>query len=84
MGGKLTKEEQVTKDENEMSYYFTVVFTAIGTAVVYFILYSIIDKVNLFLIILSMSAGGIPIGFIGAFIDYKVSEYKFEKKSIEQ
>ena len=83
MSGKLAKEEQVTKDENEMSYYFTVVFTAIGTAVVFFILYSIIDKVNLFLIILSMSAGGIPIGFIGAFIDYKVSEYKFEKKSIE-
>ena len=47
-------------------------------------LYQKIGKIDLFIILLSTSAGGIPFGFIGAFIDYKVSAYKFEKRSFEQ
>lgn len=63
-----------------ITYYFTVVFTGIGTLLVFYFLYQKVDKVDLFIIVLSISAGGIPIGFIGAFIDFKVSAYKFEKK----
>ena len=78
--------EKSTRDEEDIhiTYYFTVIFTAIGTVLVFYFLYQIVQKLNLFSILLSISAGGIPIGFIGAFIDYKVSEYKFEKRSFEQ
>ena len=80
MSGKSTKEEV----DIHITYYFTVMFTAIGTILVFCLLYQKIEKLNLFIILLSTSAGGIPFGFIGAFIDYKISEYKFEKRSFEQ
>jgi hypothetical protein len=78
--------EKSTRDEDkiQITYYFTLLFTAIGTVLVFCLLYQIVQKINLFIILLSTSAGGIPIGFIGAYIDYKVSEYKFEKRSFEQ
>lgn len=82
MNEELARQEKLLKSEPPMTYYFTVAFTAIGTAVVFFVLYAMAEKVNLFLIILSMSSGGIPIGFIGAFIDYKISGYKHEKRII--
>ncbi|KAA0965799.1 hypothetical protein FQ087_05865 [Sporosarcina sp. ANT_H38] len=78
-------EKSTREEENiHITYYFTVIFIAIGTVLVFFILYQKVGKVDLFIILLSTSAGGIPIGFIGAFIDYKVSAYKFEKRSFEQ
>ena len=67
-----------------ITYYFTVIFIAIGTVLVFCFLYQKVGKVDLFIILLSTSAGGIPIGFIGAFIDYKISAYKLEKGSFEQ
>ncbi len=79
MSEKSTGEECVN-----ITYYFTVLFTAIGTVLVFCFLYQKMGKVDLFIILLSTSAGGIPIGFIGAFIDYKVSAYKLEKRSFEQ
>jgi hypothetical protein len=80
LSDKLTMEEENIR----ITYYFTVLFTAIGTVLVFCFLYQKVEKLNLFIILLSTSAGGIPIGFIGAFIDYKLSEYKFDKKSFEQ
>ncbi len=80
MSDKLTMEEENIR----ITYYFTVIFTAIGTVLVFYFLYQKVEKLNLFIILLSTSAGGIPIGFIGAFIDYKLSEYKFDKKSLNQ
>lgn len=80
MSEKLTGEEEYVN----ITYYFTVIFTAIGTVLVFYFLYQKVGRVDLFIILLSTSAGGIPIGFIGAFIDYKVSAYKFEKRSYEQ
>ena len=79
MSRKFIREEET----NHINYYFTVLFTAIGIAVVIYILYQKIEEINLFTILLSISSGGIPIGFIGVFIDYKISEYKLEKRSFE-
>ena len=78
MSGRLARDEK-----NHITYYFTVIFTAIGIALVIYILYQKIEELNIFTILLSITAGGIPIGFIGVFIDYKVSEYKLEKGSFE-
>lgn len=78
MSGRLARDEN-----NHITYYFTVIFTAIGIALVIYILYQKIEELNIFTILLSITAGGIPIGFIGVFIDYKVSEYKLERESFE-
>ncbi|WP_186670488.1 hypothetical protein [Sporosarcina sp. BP05] len=80
MSGKSTTEEE----DIQITYYFTVIFTAIGTVLVFCLLYQKVERINLFITLLSTSAGGIPFGFIGAFIDYKVSAYKLEKSSFEQ
>jgi ABC-type enterochelin transport system permease subunit len=79
MSVRLKREES-----NHITYYFTAIFSAIGIALVFYILHRVIERINLFVILLSISAGGIPIGCIGVFIDYKISEYKFRKRSIEQ
>lgn len=79
MSGKSTKEEVGI----HLTYYFTVMFMVIGTLFVFFLLYQKMEKLNFFIILLSTTAGGIPFGFIGAFIDYKISEYKFEKRGFE-
>ena len=78
MSAKSTREEN-----NHITYYFTVIFTAIGMALVFYILHQKVEGIKLFTILLSITAGGIPIGFIGVFIDFKVSEYKLEKRSFE-
>ncbi|MFJ7934456.1 hypothetical protein [Sporosarcina sp. NPDC096371] len=79
MSEKPTREEDI-----QITYYFTVLFAAIGTVLVFCILYPNVEKLNLFILLLSVSAGGIPIGIIGVFIDYKVSEYKLGKRSFER
>lgn len=84
MSRRLTSEEEKIKENFPITYYFTVIFTAIGVALVFYILYQKVEKINLFIIILSISAGGIPIGFIGVFIDNKISDYKLNKRSFEQ
>ena len=68
----------------QITYYFTVIFVAIGIALVFVILYKKVEEINLFIILLSTSAGGIPVGFVGAFIDYKVSEVRLKNRSLEQ
>ena len=79
MSGNLIREEK----NNHINYFFTVIFTAIGIALVFYILYKKIEGINIFTILLSISAGGIPIGFIGVFIDFKILEYKLGKRSFE-
>ena len=84
MSENLTKEEEKIKGNIQITYYFTVIFAAIGIALVFYVLYQKVERINIFIILLSTSGGGIPIGFIGVFIDYKVSEYRLEKRSVEQ
>ena len=82
----MTKEaaSEQQKESIQITYYFTVLFTAIGIALVFLILYQKVEEINLFVILLSTSAGGIPVGFVGVFIDYKVSEVRFKNRSLEQ
>ncbi|WP_172371109.1 hypothetical protein [Sporosarcina jiandibaonis] len=80
MTERLAREEQEIKESIQITYYFTVIFMAIGIALVFFILYKKIEEINLFVILLSTSAGGIPIGFVGVFIDYKVSEFRSKNR----
>ena len=82
MTEKLASEQQ--KESIKITYYFTVIFVAIGIALVFFVLYQKVEEVNLFVILLSTLAGGIPVGFVGVFIDYKVSEVRFKNRSLEQ
>jgi len=65
----------------KITYYFTAVFSILGTLAVLYLLNLKVDKVNLFVILLSITAGGLPIGFIGAFIDYKKSEFILKRAS---
>ena len=78
------REKQEIKESIRITYYFTVIFTVIGIALVFTILYQKVEAVNLFVILLSTLAGGIPVGFVGVFIDYKVSELRFKNRSLEQ
>lgn len=80
----MTEKSTGEEESVNITYYFTVLFTAIGIVLVFCFLYQKMGKVDLFVILLSTSAGGIPIGFIGAFIDYKISVSKLEKNSFEQ
>lgn len=82
MSRKMMKEEQNTIEELHITYYFSVIFTVIGTLLILYILSYRVEKLSLFIILLSISAGGLPIGVIGAFIDYKVSEYKIKDSKI--
>lgn len=79
-----TSEESNSKDNVHITYYFTVLFTVIGTVLVFCFMYQIIAKFNLFIVFLSTCGGGIPIGFIGIFIDYKVSKYRLAKRNFGQ
>ena len=78
MTERLAKEEQEIKESFQITYYFTVLFMAIGIALVFFILYQKTKEIDLFIILLSTFAGGIPVGLVGAYIDYKVSELRFK------
>ena len=84
MTEELAREKQEIKESIQITYYFTVIFTVIGIALVFIILYQKVEAVNLFVILLSTLAGGIPVGFVGVFIDYKVSELRFKNRSLEQ
>ncbi len=84
MTEELARDKHEVKEKIQITYYFTVLFTAVGIVLVFLILYQKLEEINLFIILLSTSAGGIPVGFIGVFIDYKVSESRFKNRSLEQ
>lgn len=82
MREQLAKEELEEKDIR-ITYYFTILFMAIGTALVLYILFQKTEKLTFFMIVLSLCSGGLPIGIIGAFIDYRLSEYKLKIRALE-
>ena len=84
MTEELARDKHEIKESIQITYYFTVLFTAIGIALVFLILYQKVEEVNLFIILLSTSAGGIPVGFVGVFIDYKVSELRLKNRTLDQ
>ena len=71
-------EKPVNKDDLHITYYFTVFFTLAGSILILYLLSHRVEKINLFILVLSIIGGGLPIGFIGAFLDYKVSEYRLK------
>lgn len=82
MNEEIVKEDQKIKEEIHITYYFSVLFTVVGTFSILYLLSHKVEKLSLFTVFLSISAGGIPIGVIGAFIDYKISEYKVKYNKI--
>lgn len=78
MSKEMTKNETNINDEVHITYYFSVLFTILGTLSILVLLHYKVESVGLFTIFLSISAGGLPSGVVGAFIDYKISEYKLK------
>lgn len=76
MREEIFNKKAKTKEEIQITYYFSILFTILGTISIFLLLYFKMDSISLFTILLSISAGGLPLGVIGAFIDYKISEYK--------
>ena len=76
-------EELTGSDEEEkevkidITYYFTVIFIVIGTWLTLYVLNQTMENLGPFMVLLSIWGGGLPFGFIGAFIDYQVSKYKW-------
>ncbi|SES09360.1 hypothetical protein [Psychrobacillus sp. OK032] len=78
MSKEMTKKEAKINDEVHITYYFSVLFTILGTLSILVLLHYKVENLGLFTILLSISAGGLPSGVVGAFIDYKISEYKLK------
>ncbi|QFF98869.1 hypothetical protein PB01_08500 [Psychrobacillus glaciei] len=81
MNKEETNQEQKIKEKLHITYYSTIVFTILGSLFIHYVLSNKMEEISIFSILLSLTAGGIPFGVIGAFIDYKISEYrrKFSK-----
>ena len=73
---EVEKQEPIMKDDIHITYYFTVICTIVGTLITLYLLSYKVEKLSIFIVFLSISAGGLPIGIVGAFIDYKISQYK--------
>lgn len=76
------KKEQLVKDELHITYHFSVLFTILGSLFIFLLLSNKVESLNLFIIVLSITAGGLPLGLSGAFLDYKVSEYKAKNNKV--
>jgi len=82
MSEEMIKEELTIKEEFHITYYFSILFTAVGTASILLVLSFKVESHSLFTILLSIAAGGIPVGVIGAYIDYKIAVYKMKNSKI--
>lgn len=80
MSRKMTSEDQAVLENAPITYYFTMIFAAFGTMLAFYYLYEVMEKVNVFLFFLSVCGGGIPVGFIGVFIDYKMLQNRLKKR----
>ncbi|MBD7944323.1 MULTISPECIES: hypothetical protein [Psychrobacillus] len=69
-----------SKGNSHVTYYFTIIFLIVGTLITLYLLTFKVEDINLFIVVLSILAGGLPMGFIGAFIDYKLSLTKVKYK----
>lgn len=82
MHEELASGKQKTKSENKVNitYFFTFIFVAIGTFSALFVLNRTVESLSLFVVLLAIWGGGLPVGFIGMFIDYRVSKSKFKER----
>ncbi|MDS9472725.1 hypothetical protein [Sporosarcina pasteurii] len=67
-----------------MTYYFTSIFITVGTIVVLYLLLQKTTKLSPFILFLSLAGGGLPLGIIGVFVDYKISEFKGKTRNVRQ
>ncbi len=72
-------ERKTTEDTVKITYYFTVIFVVIGTILTLFVLNRTVENLSLFVLLLSIWGGGLPIGFVGIFIDYQVSKHRLKQ-----
>lgn len=84
MSKSLDREEKKNIERSGITYYFTLIFTSIGIALVLYILYLRVGEISPFIILLSISGGGLPLGIFGAYIDYKISMYRLKIRGLEQ
>lgn len=81
---KISAHKKQKNENNRITYYFTCIFVAIGTVLVFYLLLQNTEKLNLFILILSIAGGGLPFGIIGVFIDYKLSQFKQKTKAMKR
>ena len=70
-----------SREHIHVTYYFTTIFLIIGTLLTLYLLTFRVESLSIFIVVLSILAGGLPAGFIGAFIDYKMSVAKVKYRA---
>ncbi|MER2262690.1 MAG: hypothetical protein ABS934_11825 [Psychrobacillus sp.] len=73
---QVKKKEYKSRENIHITYYFTTIFLIAGTLLTLYLLTFKVENISIFIIVLSILAGGLPVGFVGAFIDYKMSVSK--------
>lgn len=81
MQKEMINQKQNIQEGRHITYYFTILFTILGTLFVHFVLSNKMDQLNVFSILLALTSGGLPIGVVGAYIDYKISEIRIKPRS---
>ena len=83
---QVKKKESKYRENTQITYYFTTIFLIAGTLLTLYLLTFKVENISIFIIVLSILAGGLPVGFIGAFIDYKLSitKVKYRPNSYEK
>lgn len=75
------KKNKYKSRDIHITYYFTTLFLIAGTLLTLYLLTFKVENISIFIIVLSILAGGLPVGFIGAFIDYKMSASKVKYRT---
>ena len=78
---QVKKKEYKYRENTQITYYFTTIFLIAGTLLTLYLLTFKVENISIFIIVLSILAGGLPVGFIGAFIDYKMSVAKVKYRT---
>ncbi|MFF2752838.1 hypothetical protein ACFVR1_03635 [Psychrobacillus sp. NPDC058041] len=76
MQKEMMNQKQKIQEEHHITYYFTILFILFGTLFVQYVLSNKMEQINIFSILLALTSGGLPFGVVGAFIDFKISEYR--------
>ncbi|MEI4768250.1 hypothetical protein WAX74_01090 [Psychrobacillus sp. FJAT-51614] len=82
MKEQFEKDEIIVKEELHITYHFSILFTILGSLSIFLLLSNKVESLNLFIILLSITAGGLPLGLSGAFLDYKFSEIRAKNKKV--
>ena len=80
MQKEMMNPKQKIQKDHHITYYFTILFIIFGTLFVQYVLSNNMEQINIFSILLALTSGGIPLGVIGAFIDFKISEYRIKPR----